>query len=334
MKFHYLPTTKKQSEEQPKPKERILKYPCPCCGKITFPVPKEEAVAYICPVCWWENDVFEPGEDDPSDENRGMTLRQGRENYEKYGAVRPDLVKCSNGQGGWFRRAALEYSDKGCLLYSLDCPGAFARGSTREEACAKLGYDMDAWCRWSGEPLTYGAVLVVEEKYQPDMKVEDADSDMLFEAERCPMSMEEYEFLRELVLKSARDFDALYASIPDPDTLLGEARETFYGDYPNTARKMYTHTNSVTAYYVGELNAEVDNLPGFYENRINGINAIEAIPDFLNLPVIEGSYDEQWSLRKVLRRFLWHDRIHARAMYRRAKTVWGEQIADPFRFDS
>lgn len=332
MKFHYLPSTEPQPEKAP-PKARVLKYPCPCCGKLTFPVPKEEAIAYICPICWWENDVFDPGEDDPSDENRGMTLRQGRENYEKYGAVRPDLVKYSNGQGGHFLRAALEYSDRGCLLWSLDYPGAFARGLTREEACAKLSYDMERWCRWSGQPLTHGDVLVVEEKYQPDMKVEDADSDLLFESERLPMTREEYQVLRELVLRSARDFEALYASVPDPDAPLGDPRKTFYGDYPNTARTMYTHTNSVTAYYVGELNAEVDNLPGFYENRLNGLTALEQLPDFLNLPVMEGSYDELWSLRKVLRRFLWHDRIHARAMYRRAKAVWGEVIADPFHFE-
>lgn len=67
-------------------------YPCPCCGYLTFPAPKEEAIAYICPMCFWENDVFDPGEDDPSDENRGLTLRQGRENYRRWGAVRPDLV--------------------------------------------------------------------------------------------------------------------------------------------------------------------------------------------------------------------------------------------------
>ena len=49
-------------------------------------------MAYICPVCFWENDVFDPEEDAPSDENRGMTLRQGRENYRRWGAVRQDLV--------------------------------------------------------------------------------------------------------------------------------------------------------------------------------------------------------------------------------------------------
>lgn len=230
-------------------------------------------------------------------------------------------------------KAALEYNEKGCLLWSLDCPGAFARGESREEAVAKLPADVAAYCRWAGWSVPAGAVEVVEEKYQPELKVEDADSDILFEAERLPMTREEYELLRTLVLKSAADFDALYASVLNPAEPLGEPRTTFYGAYPNTARAMYDHTNGVTAYYVGEAGAEVDNLSGFYENRLNGMAALEAIPGFLRLPVIEGSYDELWSLRKVLRRFLWHDRIHARAMYRRAKTIWGSRIADPFRFD-
>lgn len=86
-------TLEPQESAPPQPPEGPAGiYPCPCCGYLTFPVPKEEAIAYICPVCFWENDVFDPGEDDPSDENRGMTLRQGRENYRKWGAVREDLV--------------------------------------------------------------------------------------------------------------------------------------------------------------------------------------------------------------------------------------------------
>ena len=49
--------------------------------------------------------------------------------------------------------------------------------------------------------------------------------------------------------------------------------------------------------------------------------------------VIEGSYGEAWSLRKVLRRFIWHDRIHAKAMYRMAVKVFGaENVANPFCF--
>ena len=95
-KFRFLPEAKTcdgPAPEIPEPPEPVGKYPCPCCGYITFPVPKEEALAYICPVCFWENDVFDPGEDDPSDENGGMTLRQGRANYQQYGAVRQRLVQ-------------------------------------------------------------------------------------------------------------------------------------------------------------------------------------------------------------------------------------------------
>lgn len=71
----------------------MKKYPCPCCGSFTFPVPKEDAIAYICPVCFWENDVFDTDENAPSDENRGMTLAQARENYRKFGAVREEFLK-------------------------------------------------------------------------------------------------------------------------------------------------------------------------------------------------------------------------------------------------
>ena len=54
---------------------------------------------------------------------------------------------------------------------------------------------------------------------------------------------------------------------------------------------------------------------------------------FLNNPVVEGSYDELWSVRKMLRRFIWHDRIYARAMYRMAvKTFGAEKIDNPFSF--
>lgn len=96
-KFMFLPTAYNYGSERPElpqePEPTAGEYPCPCCGYLTFHIPIEAAIAGICPVCYWENDVFDPGEDDPSDENGGMTLRQGRENFKQYGAVRPDLAK-------------------------------------------------------------------------------------------------------------------------------------------------------------------------------------------------------------------------------------------------
>ena len=69
------------------------RYPCPCCGQITLPVPPEEAVAYICPVCWWENDVFISSDNEPSDENHGLTLSQGRENVRRFGTCDPRMKR-------------------------------------------------------------------------------------------------------------------------------------------------------------------------------------------------------------------------------------------------
>ena len=62
-------------------------------GQITLPVPPEEAVAYICPVCWWENDVFISSDNEPSDENHGLTLSQGRENVRRFGTCDPRMKR-------------------------------------------------------------------------------------------------------------------------------------------------------------------------------------------------------------------------------------------------
>ena len=95
MKYKYLPTAASNCKENIIPeKDCEVKgfYPCPCCGYLTLPVPEEEAIAYICPVCFWENDVFIKSNDEPSDENHGMTLNQGRSNYKLFGACSKKML--------------------------------------------------------------------------------------------------------------------------------------------------------------------------------------------------------------------------------------------------
>ena len=65
--------------------------------------------------------------------------------------------------------------------------------------------------------------------------------------------------------------------------------------------------------------------------RRRGFAELEKQPDFLENPVLEGSYGEFWSLAKVLRRFLWHDRIHAKGLYRHAVTLYPD-LPDIFCF--
>ena len=134
-------------------------------------------------------------------------------------------------------------------------------------------------------------------------------------------------------MKSANDFYSLYSSIPDKNESCMPRRKTFYGDVPRTAHEMYEHTKSVNSYYFGEIGVDVDNEGTIYDCRKRGFELLEQTKDFLKNPIIEGSYDELWSLRKMLRRFLWHDRIHAKAMYRMAVRTFGvNKIQNSFEF--
>ena len=93
------------------------------------------------------------------------------------------------------------------------------------------------------------------------------------------------------------------------------------------------HTKNVNTYYFSEIHVDADNDSSIYACRKRGFEALESKPDYLQNAVFHGSYGEDWSLRKVLRRFIWHDRIHARAMYRMAVTLFGaERIENPFCF--
>ena len=172
-------------------------------------------------------------------------------------------------------------------------------------------------------PAGFSNITIIQEK-DSTLQIADADSDILFVSEKGPLTHEEYNELKALVLKSAMDFHNLYLSIQNKDESCPQRRKTFYGNVPRTAREMYEHTRSVNSYYFGEIGIEADNEGAIYECRKRGFEALEKTNNFLENVVIEGSYGESWSLRKVMRRFIWHDRIHAKAMYRMAMKTFGE----------
>ena len=227
-----------------------------------------------------------------------------------------------------------EYNDQGYLIYAANYPGAYVRGRSKEEALAKFPGELRSYLRWCGFPKTPPQTLefqILQSKSSP-LQIQDADSDILFDTEKEALSSEEYERLKYLVLKSARDFRALYTAIPNPEISGRAPRQTFYGAVPRTPREMYEHTNRVTAYYTAPFGIETINMPDIYTNRLQALGELESLPDFLSGKVYLGDDGEEWTLRKALRRFLWHDRIHAKAMWRTAKALWGDQIPNPFFF--
>ena len=226
-----------------------------------------------------------------------------------------------------------EHNGNDTLLYSVNYVGAYTRGNSLESAMAKMRTEIVAYSSWIGQDCEQKTNIEIIQEKDSDLRIADADSDILFDTERAPLSREEYEELKALVLKSARDFYDLYVSVPDKNESCLPQRRTFYGAVPRTAQEMYEHTKNVNAYYFAEIDVDADNEGTIYDCRKRGFERLEQNPDFLGNAVIAGSYDELWSLRKVMRRFLWHDRIHAKAMYRMAVKTFGALKADnPFQF--
>ena len=227
-----------------------------------------------------------------------------------------------------------EHNGNDTLLYAIDYVGAYTRGENLDIATAKMRNEIIQYLRWRGKRTPDNIEVVIAEEKESELNIRDADSDVLFESEKIPLSADDYKMLKALALKSAMDFLALHKSIPDKNLKYLPERKTFYGPVPRSANEMYVHTKNVNEYYFSEINVDADNDGDIYECRKRGFETLESTPDFLQNTVIEGSYGESWSLRKVLRRFVWHDRIHARAMYRMAIKAFGEKnVANPFCFE-
>jgi len=231
-------------------------------------------------------------------------------------------------------RCVWEHNGGDSILYADDLPGAFTRGASKEEAMLKMPDEIRRFQLWKGEVPINGCDIEIVQEKRSDLQIKDADSDVLFITEKKPLRAEEYRYLKSIAIKSAEDLHALYTAFPDKNKSVNPIRRTFYGDVPRTAEEMYQHTKNVNAYYFSEIGVEADNEGTIVSCRARGFGALESIPDFLSLKPVTGSYDELWSVRKVLRRFIWHDRIHAKAMYRMGVSTFGAAaIPDVFGFD-
>lgn len=231
-------------------------------------------------------------------------------------------------------RCVWEHNENDSIVYSENFIGAFARGESLDAALGKMNREIISYLNWRElEAPDILCTEIVQEKSSA-LDICDADSDVLFETEKPELSREEYKELKTLAIKSADDFQRLYEAIPDKNISSLPARKTFYGQMPRTAKEMYEHTKNVNSYYFGEIEVEADNAGSIADCRRRGFELLEGQGDYLDNRVCSGSYGEYWTLRKVLRRFIWHDRIHAKAMYRMAlKTFGADPVPNVFRFD-
>ena len=64
---------------------------CPCCDYVSLP---ERGNYLICPICYWEDDGQDLDRiDETSGPNHGISLRQGRLNFLRFGACEQSMVE-------------------------------------------------------------------------------------------------------------------------------------------------------------------------------------------------------------------------------------------------
>ena len=226
-----------------------------------------------------------------------------------------------------------EHNGDDTLLYCVDLAGAYARGESLEVAKKKMPREISSYLRWLGEEIPSEIEIAIVQEKESRLSVSDADSDVIFDDEKHPLSIEEYQRLKGLVLRSAEDFQKLYHSVTAKNDSPRAERECFYGKVPRTAREMMEHVRSVNEYYFAEIVTPADNRGTILSCRQRGFEMLEVKHDLLMNTVFEGSYGEEWSVRKVCRRFIWHDRIHAKALWRLARSLGESNVANPFCFE-
>jgi hypothetical protein len=87
----------------------------------------------------------------------------------------------------------------------------------------------------------------------------------------------------------------------------------FLGDLPSTIEKHFEHMLDAEKWYVSRIGGNI--IP---ENDM--VKGREKITDFIikkykneNIKIYDIDQQE-WTIRKVIRRFIWHDRFHAKAI--------------------
>jgi predicted RNase H-like HicB family nuclease/uncharacterized damage-inducible protein DinB len=222
----------------------------------------------------------------------------------------------------------LEVADDGrSMAHVAELPGCIVRAGTREEALRELPAAIEAyqvWLRRHGEPARPAGgpieIEVAEERTQGG-PFDPGDAAALFPPDLGPLMSEEMEQFFRLMRYNRAD---LLALVGDPSDELLDWKP-FPGAY--NLRRVLRHVGNGEEWYVSRI-VPVETLPPEWEDdahlphfvflemsRRTAIERLRLLTDEERVGVFYPTYatqhpEEPWTARKVLRRFLEHEREH------------------------
>lgn len=233
---------------------------------------------------------------------------------------------------------AFETNGKGFIGFVVELPGAFVRGKTEGEALSKINIEVNSYLRWLGYSKTHNFEFQVIQRHLSNLMVEDADNEILLDADREYLDEKEFKELLNLVHYSGVSFFSLYESSVFKDWVdEPRIRKTFYGENPKTIQEIFNHVSRTQYYYLSRIKLKFsEEETDFLKIREMCLLEFSKIFYGSNNLLVYYIDEESWTIRKVLRRFIWHDRIHGKAITRifekQKQSGMIREHIDPFYF--
>ena len=233
---------------------------------------------------------------------------------------------------------AFETNGKGFIGFIVELPGAFVRGKTEGEALSKVNVEVNSYLRWLGDSKAHNFEFQVIQRRSSNLMVEDADNEILLDADREYLNEEEFKKLLNLVHYSGETFFALCESSALKDWVdESRIRKAFYGENPKTIQEIFNHVSRTQYYYLSRVKLKFsEEETGFLKIREICLLELSKIFQESNNLLVYYIDEESWTIRKVLRRFIWHDRIHGKAITRilekQKQSGMIREHIDPFYF--
>jgi len=233
----------------------------------------------------------------------------------------------------------LETNGKGFQGFIIELPGAFVRGRTEQEALSKTIKEATSYAKWLESPAPTSTKARVVQRHQCELTVEDGDCEILLHADQDVLDQRRLAQLRDLVKHSGQTFSRLYDSVSLKDWVdSSKSRPTFYGQTPKTVRENFDHVKGAQYYYLSRTRSPFQFVKDgdFVAIRQQCLDQLTELYSKNGNSEVFSADNESWTLAKILRRFIWHDRIHARAIVRILQKQQSQGLIqdykDPFCF--
>ncbi len=233
---------------------------------------------------------------------------------------------------------AMETNGTGFHGYIVELPGAYVRGPSEVEALSKAPTEAGSYLAWLGQKKSFPKARIVQ-SHRCRLMVEDADNEILLDDDSRAISQSDFQHLVELATYSGLTFTKLYDSARLKDWVdEARIRTTFYGDNKKTINEIFYHVKRTQYYYLSRTGPSFreDEAEPFMNIRNYCLETLDGLFRENGNAKLYGVDDEKWTLKKVLRRFIWHDRIHGKAITRilekQRQLRLIDKYQDPFQF--